>query len=73
MVSSEFVELALNNFPFTISDKTLLEMAKFIRKNNLKIKRKNGQKITAENGQYFVEIEAQKDTFAVRKIIPKRR
>lgn len=72
MVSSEFVELALSDFPST-SDKNLIEMARFIKKNNLEIKRKNGQQIIAENRDYLVVIEIQKDAFAVKKIIPKRR
>ncbi|MEM4541285.1 MAG: hypothetical protein QXP46_07280 [Archaeoglobaceae archaeon] len=71
MVSSEFVELALSDFPLT-SDKNLIEIARFLRKNNLKIIRKNRQKIIAENSNYLVTIEIQKDVFAVKKITPKR-
>lgn len=71
MVSVEFIELALLNMDCT--DKTLIRMAGFLKKNGLKIKKKKGNRITTENRNFFVEIEIEENDFAVKKIVPKAR
>lgn len=66
-----FVDLVFSPAAEVCDDRTLVELAKYLTKNNLEIKEVNTTNVIAESRDFTVVIELYREVFRVRRIVPK--